>query len=137
MIRSGNIDIADIVFLKFIKFSMKNVDCSKYFSISLLINVRITMIFFFDILLCLAITANLKTITSLIGIPFAANGAKLLVELGWNAWDYECDLNEELFYERVICKPFSKYTSGEWTSFYNSYIQNYLMFKLDIMPNQS
>lgn len=36
----------------------------------------------FDILLCLAITANLKIKTSLMGILFAANGAKLLVELG-------------------------------------------------------
>ncbi len=31
-------------------------------------------------------------------------------------------------------KPLAKYTSEEWASFYNDYVQKHLMKKLDIQP---
>ena len=88
-----------------------------------------------DILLALAVTAKLKIKTSLTDVPFAVNDAELLAELGWNVWDSERDLNEGLFSERVMRKLLLKYTSEEWISFYNSYVQKYLTPKLNIKPD--
>ena len=88
-----------------------------------------------DILLALAVTAKLKIKTSLTDVPFAVNDAELLVELGWNVWDSERDLNEGLFSESVMRKLLLKYTSEEWISFYNSYVQKYLTPKLNIKPD--
>lgn len=88
----------------------------------------------FDILLCLAVAAKLKRKTSLTDVPFAVTEAELLAELGWNLWDNERDVNEGLFSESVMRKLLAKYSSGEWVSFYNSYVREYLMKELDIQP---
>ena len=86
------------------------------------------------ILLCLAVAAKLKCRTSLTDVPFAVTEAELLSELGWNLWDNERDVNDGLFSESVMRKLLSKYTSDEWVSFYNEYVQKHLMKKLDIQP---
>ena len=88
----------------------------------------------FAILLCLAVAAKLKGKTSLTDVPFAVTEAELLAELGWNIWDHERDINEGLFSESVMRKLLAKYTSEEWVSFYNDYVQKHLMKKLDIKP---
>ena len=88
----------------------------------------------FGILLCLAVAAKLKRKTSLTDVPFAITEAELLAELGWNLWDYERDVNEGLFSESVMRKLLGKYSSKEWGSFYNTYVQKYLMEELDIQP---
>ena len=88
----------------------------------------------FDILLALAVTAKLKIKTSLTDVPFAVNDAQLLAELGWNVWDSERDVNEGLFSENVMRKLLAKYSSGEWVSFYNDYVQKQLMEKMNIRP---
>ena len=87
-----------------------------------------------DILLCLAAAAKLKRKTSLTDVPFAVMEAELLAELGWNLWDNERDVNEGLFSESVMRKLLAKYSSQEWISFYNCYVQKHLMKKLDIQP---
>ena len=69
MIRSGNIDVADIVFFKFIKLSMKKRGLLEILLNFLIDRRRDNPDILFDILLCLAITANLKIKTSLMGIP--------------------------------------------------------------------
>ena len=43
-------------------------------------------------------------------------------------------INEGLFSESVMRKLLAKYTSEEWVSFYNDYVQKHLMKKLDIKP---
>ena len=88
----------------------------------------------FDILLCLAVAAKLKRKTSLTDVPFAVTEAELLAELGWNLWDNERDVNEGLFSESVMRKLLAKYSSGEWISFYNGYVQEHLMKELDVQP---
>lgn len=88
----------------------------------------------FHILLCLAVAAKLKCKTSLTDVPFAVTEAELLAELGWNIWDNERDVNEGLFSESVMRKLLAKYSSQEWVSFYNHYVQEHLMEKLDIQP---
>lgn len=87
-----------------------------------------------DILLTLAITAKLKQKTSLTDIPFAVTDAGLLAELGWNAWDYGRDVNDGLFSESVMRKLVQKYNSEELVSFYNHYVQDYVLKNLDIQP---
>ncbi len=57
---------------------------------------------------------------------------ELLAELGWNIWDNERDVNEGLFSESVMRRLPAKYKSEDWTSFYNDYVQKYLMKELDI-----
>ncbi len=88
----------------------------------------------FSILLCLAVAAKLKRKTSLTDVPFAVTEAELLAELGWNLWDNERDVNKGLFSKGVMRKLLAKYNSGEWASFYNSYVQGHLMERLDIQP---
>ena len=88
----------------------------------------------FAILLCIAVAAKLKCKTSLTDVPFAVTEAEFLAESGWNIWDNERDINEGLFSESVMRKLLSKYTSEEWVSFYNDYVQKHLMKKLDIRP---
>lgn len=87
-----------------------------------------------DILLCLSIAAKLKIKTSLTDIPFAVTDAGLLAELGWNIWDQDRELEDGLFSESVMRKLVAKYNSGEWVSFYNRYVQEYLIKELGIQP---
>lgn len=58
--------------------------------------------------------------------------AELLTGLGWNLRDNERDVNEGLFSESVMRKRLAKYSSEEWVSFYNGYVQKYLLDALDI-----
>lgn len=88
----------------------------------------------FDILIALAVTAKMKLKTSLTDVPFAVTEAELLAELGWNVWDNERDINDGLFSESVMRRLVAKYSSGEWVSFYNSYVQEHLMKKMDLQP---
>ncbi len=89
----------------------------------------------FHILLCLGVAAKLKLKTSLTDVPFAVTEAELLAELGWNIWDNERDVNEGLFSESVMRKLLAKYSSEEWVSFYNHYVQNHLMEHSKIQPS--
>lgn len=88
----------------------------------------------FDILLCLSVAAKLKCKTSLTDVPFAVTQAELLAELDWNLWDNERDVNEGLFSESVMRKLLAKYSSEEWVCFYNNYVQEHLLKKLNIQP---
>lgn len=67
-----------------------------------------------DILLCLAVADKMEQKTSLTDAPFAVTDTELLAELGWNVWDTEWDINEELFSESFIRKLMAKYNSEEW-----------------------
>ena len=87
-----------------------------------------------NILLTLAITAKLKQKTSLTDIPFAVTDAGLL---GWNAWDYGCDANDGLFSENVMRRLVKKYSSEEMVSFYNNYVQDYVLKKIGIKTRKA
>lgn len=137
-IRSGNIDAADMALPNLIDdivLTMKKHGLLDMLSYALPDKRRDNHHIPWDILLALAVTAKLKIKTSLTGVPFAVNDAELLAELGWNVWDSERDLNEGLFSESVMRKLLLKYTSEEWISFYNSYVQKYLTPKLNIKPD--
>ena len=137
-IRSGNIDAADMAFPNLIDdivLTMKKHGLIDMLSKVLPDKRRDNLHIPLNILLSLAVTAKLKIKTSLTDVPFAVNDAQLLAELGWNVWDNERDLNDGLFSESVMRKLLSKYTSEEWISFYNSYVQKYLTPKLNIKPD--
>ncbi|MEG1313211.1 MAG: transposase [Bacilli bacterium] len=72
--------------------------------------------------------------TSLTDVPFAVNDAELLAELGWNIWDNERDINDGLFSESVMRKLIAKYNREEWVTFYNHYVQDFLIKKMDLQP---
>ena len=137
-IRSGNIDAADMALPNLIDdivLTMKKHGLLDMLSYALPDKRRDNHHIPLDILLALAVTAKLKIKTSLTDVPFAVIDAELSAELGWNVWDSERDLNEGLFSESVMRKLLLKYTSEEWISFYNSYVQKYLMPKLNIKPD--
>lgn len=136
-IRTGQIDAAELSFPNLIDdivLTMKYQRLTDLLPLALPDKRRDNKHIPFDILLCLAVTAKLKRKTSLTDVPFAVTEAELLSELGWNLWDNEQDVNEGLFSESVMRKLLSKYTSDEWVSFYNKYVQEHLVKKLDIQP---
>lgn len=136
-IRSGKIDAAEMSFPNLIDdilLALKRKGLTAPLSQALPDKRRDNSHIPFDILLCLAIAAKLKCKTSLTDVPFAINDAELLAELGWNIWDNERDVNDGLFSESVMRKLIAKYSSEEWITFYNDYVQNHLIQKLDIQP---
>lgn len=88
----------------------------------------------FGILLCLAVAAKLKRKTSLADVPFVVTEAELLAELGWNLRDNERDVNDGLFSESVMRKLLTKYSSDDWGSFNNRYVQQHLPRQPDLLP---
>ena len=137
-IRSGKIDAAELALPNLIDdiiLTMKKHGLLELLSSALEDKRRDNLHIPFDILLCLAVTAKLKIKTSLTDVPFAVSDAGLLAELGWNIWDNERGINEGLFSESVMRKLLAKYSSGEWISFYNGYVQKYVLEKLDTHPN--
>lgn len=136
-IRAGKIDAAEMSLPNLIDdiiLTMKKHGLTQYLSHAIPDKRRSNLHIPFDILLCLAVTAKLKCKTSLTDVPFAVNDAALLAELGWNLWDNERDVNDGLFSESVMRKLLAKYTCGEWISFYNQYVQTFLMKKMDLQP---
>lgn len=136
-LRTGNIDAAEMSFPNLIDdilLTMKKRGLTDLLSQCLPDKRRDNRHIPFDILLCLAVAAKLKRKTSLTDVPFAVTEAELLAELGWNLWDNERDVNEGLFSESVMRKLLAKYSSEEWISFYNHYVQKYLTKKLDLQP---
>lgn len=131
-IRSGHIDAADLSFpclIDTIVLTMKRHGLLAGLSYTLDDKRRDNLHIPFDILLALAVTAKLKLKTSLTDVPFAVSDAELLAELGWNLWDNQRDINDGLFSESVMRKLIAKYSSEDWFSFYNHYVQDFLLRK--------
>lgn len=136
-IRAGKIDAAEMSFPNLIDdiiLTMKKYGLTQLLSHAIPDKRSSNLHIPFDILLCLAVTAKLKCKTSLTDVPFAVNDAALLAELGWNLWDNERNINDGLFSESVMRKLLAKYTCEEWISFYNQYVQTFLMKKLELQP---
>lgn len=87
----------------------------------------------FDLILALSVTAKMKTHMSLTDIPFAITDHKLLAKLGYNMTDIDED--KGLMTEGSLRALIKKYSSVELFDSYNKTIQNYIMPKLDLIPN--
>lgn len=136
-IQAGNIDTADLSFPNLIDnivLTMKHHGLLAPLVLLLEDKRRDNHHIPLDILLVLAVTAKLKLKSSLTDVPFAVNDAALLAELGWNVWDTGRDINDGLFSESVMRKLVAKYSSEEWVSFYNRYVQDILKETLGVQP---
>ena len=137
-LRTGKIDAAEIAFPNLIDdmiLTMKRKGLIDSLSLALPDRRRDNHHIPFGILLCLAVAAKLKRKTSLTDVPFAVTEAELLAELGWNLWDNEHDVNDGLFSESVMRKLLTKYSSDDWVSFYNCYVQQHLLKQLRLLPS--
>lgn len=89
----------------------------------------------FDLVLTLSVAAKMKTKTSVTDIPFAITDHKVLAKLGYNIVDTTGNLKSGLMRESSLRFLLDKYSSDELFSAYNDTLQNYIMPKLDIIPN--
>lgn len=89
----------------------------------------------FDLIITLSIAAKMKTKTSLTDIPFAITDHRVLAKLGYNIVDTKGNLKSEIMRESSLRFLLGKYTSNELFSSYNNTVQNYIMPKLNIIPN--
>lgn len=89
----------------------------------------------FDLIITLSIASKMKTKTSLTDIPFAITDHRVLAKLGYNIVDTEGNLKSEIMRESSLRFLLGKYTSNELFSSYNNTVQNYIMPKLNIIPN--
>lgn len=89
----------------------------------------------FDLIMALSIAAKMKTKTSLTDIPYAITDHRVLSQLGYNIIDTNKDLKTGMMRESSLRFLFGKYKSDELFKAYNKVIQNYIMPKLDIVPN--
>lgn len=136
-IRSGHIDAAELSFPNLIDeiiLTMKQHHLLSFLTQALVDKRKENKHIPLDILLTFGITAKLKQKTSLTDVPFAISDAELLAELGWNLWDNERSLSEGLFSESVMRKFLAKYSSEELVTFYNQYVQHYVMKQMEIQP---
>ena len=137
-IQTGHIDAADISFPNLIDtiiLSMKQHDILSSLADAIEDKRAENLHIPFYILLVLAVAAKLKLKTSLTDVPFAISDAELLAELGWNIWDNDREVNKGLFSESVMRKLVAKYSSDEWISFYNCYVQDFLLKKTGFCPD--
>lgn len=89
----------------------------------------------FDLVLALSVAAKMKTNTSISDIPYAITDHRVLAKLGYNIIDTNKDLNDGMMRESSLRFLFGKYEAKELFNDYNNAVQNYIMPKLDIVPN--
>ena len=89
----------------------------------------------FDLVLALSIAAKMKIKTSLSDIPFAITDHRALAELGYALVDTDGDLDKGLMRESSLRFLIQKYSHTDFFSSYNNTVQNYIMPKLDLVPD--
>lgn len=89
----------------------------------------------FDLILTLSIAAKLKNKTSLTDIPFAITDHRVLAKLGYNIIDTDNSLKSGIMRESSLRFLLDKYSSNELFSAYNHILQNFIMPKLNIVPD--
>lgn len=89
----------------------------------------------FELVLALSIAAKMKIKTSLTDIPFAITDHRSLAELGYALIDTEGDLNKGLMRESSLRFLIQKYSHFDFFLSYNKTVQNYIMPKLDLLPD--
>lgn len=82
-----------------------------------------------------AIAAKMKVHSSLTDIPFAITDHRVLAELGYSLYDDLGNMRQSLMNEGSIRFLLGKYTESDIVTGYNQTVQNYIMPKLDIVPN--
>lgn len=89
----------------------------------------------FNLVMALSVAAKMKIKTSLTDIPYAITDHRVLSQLGYNIIDTKKDLKTGIMRESSLRFLFGKYTADDLFKNYNSAVQDYIMPKLDIVPN--
>lgn len=89
----------------------------------------------FNLVIALSVAAKMKIKTSLTDIPYAITDHRVLSQLGYNIVDTNKSLKNGMMQESSLRFLFGKYTSDDLFKNYNSAVQDYIMPKLDIVPN--
>lgn len=89
----------------------------------------------FNLVMALSVAAKMKTKTSLSDIPYAITDHRVLSQLGYNIIDTKKDLKTGMMQESSLRFLFGKYKAEELFENYNSAVQDYIMPKLDMIPN--
>ncbi|MBT9139300.1 MAG: hypothetical protein DDT31_01884 [Syntrophomonadaceae bacterium] len=137
-IKAGKIDAADVSFpnlIDAIVLEMKKSGNLELLESSFEDKRRDNQTIPFYLILTPAITAKMKTKTSLTDMPFAITEAETLSEIGWNIWDNERGLEKGLMSEGTVRNLVKKYTVEELIAGYNNYIQKQLFPSLGIAPD--
>lgn len=82
-----------------------------------------------------AVAAKMKVHTSLTDIPYAITDHKVLGELGYSLYDDSGSIGQSLMNEGSIRFLLGKYTTADLITGYNNTVQNYIMPKMDFVPN--
>lgn len=137
-IENGTIDAADVSFPNLIDsiiLKMKRMELleplKKAFADKRSANMNIP----FHLIITLFITAKMKIKTSLTDVAFAITDAETLSEMGWNIWDNNRSLEEGLMDEGTLRNIISKHSVDEVLLAYNTYVQNHIFPKMDIIPD--
>lgn len=88
-----------------------------------------------ELLMLLSVAAKMKIKLSLTDIPFAITDAKTLSELGWNMYDTDNNIEKGLLQEGTIRNFVEKYDELELIKYYNHYVQENIIPKLEIIPD--
>lgn len=89
----------------------------------------------FNLVMALSIAAKMKIKTSLTDIPYAITDHRVLSQLGYNIVDTDRNLKNGMMQESSLRFLFGKYTADDLFKNYNLAVQDYVMPKLDIVPN--
>lgn len=89
----------------------------------------------FQLILISAIAAKMKLKTSLSDIPYAITDHRTLSQLGYNLMNSGRSLNSGLMSESNLRSLIGKYQSSELSTYYNNVVQNYILPKMDLLPN--
>ncbi len=89
----------------------------------------------YDVILTASIAAKMKVHSSLTDIPYALSDHRVLAKLGYTLLDKEDGIGNALMTEGTIRFLLSKYTPDILIQGYNSTVQNYIMPKMEIIPN--
>lgn len=89
----------------------------------------------FNLVMALSIAAKMKIKTSLTDIPYAITDHRVLSQLGYNIIDTDRNLKNGMMQESSLRFLFGKYTADDLFKNYNLAVQDYVMPKLDIVPN--
>lgn len=89
----------------------------------------------YNLVLSLSIAIKIKKNTSISDIQYVITNHRVIAKLGYSIIDTNKNLKDGMTRESILRFLFGKYEAKELFSAYNNIVQNYIMPKLDIVPN--
>lgn len=89
----------------------------------------------YNVIWASAVAAKMKVHTSLTDIPYAITDHRVLSELGYSLYDDSGGIGQSLMNEGSIRFLIGKYSTEDLIFGYNNTVQNFVMPKMDFVPN--